>query len=78
MELMELFCYCDIITLHCPLTPETRHLIDADHHDPVGARQHRRDLLHVLDGYLPSALLEVQEISRERRFELGLAEREEC
>jgi len=30
MDLMELFCYCDIITLHCPLTPQTHHLIDED------------------------------------------------
>jgi D-lactate dehydrogenase len=30
MELVDLFCYSDIITLHCPLTPQTHHLIDED------------------------------------------------
>lgn len=30
MELMDLFCYSDIVTLHCPLTPSTHHLIDED------------------------------------------------
>jgi D-lactate dehydrogenase len=30
LELMDLFCYSDIITLHCPLTPATHHLIDED------------------------------------------------
>jgi D-lactate dehydrogenase len=30
MDLVELFCRCDIITLHCPLTPQTHHLIDED------------------------------------------------
>jgi D-lactate dehydrogenase len=29
VELEELFALSDIITLHCPLTPQTRHLIDA-------------------------------------------------
>lgn len=29
-ELDELFCESDIISLHCPLTPETEHLIDRD------------------------------------------------
>jgi D-lactate dehydrogenase len=28
VSLSELFSACDIITLHCPLTPETQHLID--------------------------------------------------
>jgi D-lactate dehydrogenase len=27
---MDLFCYSDIITLHCPLTPESHHLIDEE------------------------------------------------
>jgi len=30
LELLDLFCYSDIITLHCPLTPSTQHLIDED------------------------------------------------
>lgn len=30
VSLSELFATCDIITLHCPLTPETHHLIDAE------------------------------------------------
>jgi D-lactate dehydrogenase len=30
VPLPELFASCDIITLHCPLTPATRHLIDRD------------------------------------------------
>jgi len=30
MDLAELFAKSDIITLHCPLTPETHHLINAD------------------------------------------------
>jgi D-lactate dehydrogenase len=30
LDLMDLFCYSDIITLHCPLTPATHHLIDED------------------------------------------------
>jgi D-lactate dehydrogenase len=30
VELPELFSQSDIVTLHCPLTPETRHVIDAD------------------------------------------------
>jgi D-lactate dehydrogenase len=30
LELMDLFCYSEIVTLHCPLTPETHHLIDED------------------------------------------------
>lgn len=29
VELEELFALADIITLHCPLTPQTHHLIDA-------------------------------------------------
>jgi D-lactate dehydrogenase len=30
LELMDLLCYSDIVTLHCPLTPATHHLIDED------------------------------------------------
>lgn len=30
VDLDTLFAECDVITLHCPLTPETHHLIDAD------------------------------------------------
>ncbi|MBK9123787.1 MAG: 2-hydroxyacid dehydrogenase [Chloroflexi bacterium] len=30
VALDDLLTHCDIITLHCPLTPETRHLIDAE------------------------------------------------
>jgi D-lactate dehydrogenase len=30
VELMDLFCYSDIITLHCPLNPATHHMIDED------------------------------------------------
>jgi D-lactate dehydrogenase len=30
VELMDLFCNADIITLHCPLTPTTHHMIDDD------------------------------------------------
>ena len=30
VELPELFARCKAITLHCPLTPETHHIIDAD------------------------------------------------
>jgi D-lactate dehydrogenase len=30
LELEELLCQSDIITLHCPLTPETHHLIDEE------------------------------------------------
>lgn len=30
VDLNELFARCDIISLHCPLTPETHHLIDAE------------------------------------------------
>jgi D-lactate dehydrogenase len=30
LDLMDLFCYSDIITLHCPLTPESHHLIDEE------------------------------------------------
>lgn len=29
-ELDELFATCDIVSLHCPLTPSTRHLVNAD------------------------------------------------
>lgn len=29
VALPEVYAHCDIITLHCPLTPQTRHLIDA-------------------------------------------------
>jgi glyoxylate reductase len=29
-DLRELLAQTDVVTLHCPLTPETRHLIDAD------------------------------------------------
>ena len=30
VEMPELLASCDVISLHCPLTPQTRHLIDAD------------------------------------------------
>ena len=30
VDLDTMFAECDVITLHCPLTPETHHLIDAD------------------------------------------------
>lgn len=30
VDLDTLFAECDVITLHCPLTPETHHIIDAD------------------------------------------------
>jgi D-lactate dehydrogenase len=30
VELLDLFSYADIITLHCPLTPATHHMIDED------------------------------------------------
>jgi D-lactate dehydrogenase len=30
VPLRELFARSDVISLHCPLTPETHHLIDAD------------------------------------------------
>jgi D-lactate dehydrogenase len=30
VELMDLICYADIVTLHCPLTPATHHMIDED------------------------------------------------
>ncbi len=30
LDLLDVFCYADIITLHCPLTPDTHHLIDAE------------------------------------------------
>jgi D-3-phosphoglycerate dehydrogenase len=30
VELDELFATCDAVSLHCPLTPETRHLVNAD------------------------------------------------
>ena len=29
MELDELFAQCDVVSLHCPLTPETRGMVDA-------------------------------------------------
>lgn len=29
-DLDTLFAECDVITLHCPLTPDTRHVVDAD------------------------------------------------
>lgn len=29
MDLDQLFCECDIISLHCPLTPETREMVNA-------------------------------------------------
>ena len=29
MELDELFCECDVVSLHCPLTPDTKELVNA-------------------------------------------------
>ncbi|BAY37755.1 D-isomer specific 2-hydroxyacid dehydrogenase NAD-binding protein [Nostoc sp. NIES-2111] len=30
VDLQDLFANCDIISLHCPLTPETHHIINAE------------------------------------------------
>jgi D-lactate dehydrogenase len=32
VDLDTLFAECDVITLHCPLTPDTHHIIDAESH----------------------------------------------
>src|SRR6185295_7834834 len=59
------------------VTREERHLVDTDHHDPVGARDQAGDGANILERRPAGTLVEIHQIGRERSLELAVAEREQ-
>ena len=69
VELPELFAGSDIVSLHCPLTPETRHLIDAN---AIGRMQDGVMLINTSRGAIIDTRAAIAGLKSERIGSLGL------
>lgn len=69
VEMPELLAASDIVTLHCPLTPQTRHLIDAE---ALGAMRTGAMLVNTSRGALVDTRAVIAALKSERLGALGL------
>lgn len=69
VSLDELFARSDVVSLHCPLTPETRHLIDAD---AIGRMRDGVMLINTSRGQLVDTLAVIEGLKSGRIGHLGL------